>query len=353
MTTRKKTTELRGQLVRSVSRSFYLSIRFLPSKLRDPIALAYLLARATDTIADTAELDAAARMRHLQTLAQLIQGTLSRDVLGGLVQAFAPLQQDKAERTLIEQLPGCLEWLDLLAAEDRADIRDVLEKINEGQMLDVERFGDRTSINPLLSAADLDHYTYLVAGCVGEFWTAVCSRHLSGFARRPAEQMKLLAVEYGKGLQLINILRDIGADLDAGRCYLPAEDLHSLGITPRDLPQHASLAMPMIQQWRDRAKKGIVAGIEYGCAIQPWRVRLATVLPALIGARTLTLLDGAGARVFDVRVKTTRREVRQILFVMLASLASPTVIRQQFARLLSRDSKDGEGPRPRSRDHTN
>ena len=45
--------QLRGEVLRSVSRSFYLSLRVLPKPLRDPLSLAYLLARATDTIADT------------------------------------------------------------------------------------------------------------------------------------------------------------------------------------------------------------------------------------------------------------------------------------------------------------
>src|SRR2546430_5311660 len=44
---------LRGSILASVSRSFYLSIRLLPKKLRDPVSLGYLLARASDTIADT------------------------------------------------------------------------------------------------------------------------------------------------------------------------------------------------------------------------------------------------------------------------------------------------------------
>eukprot|EP01034_Spumella_vulgaris_P003029 gene3029-3914_t len=37
-------------LLRGVSRSFYVSIRLLPGPLREPVAAAYLLARATDTI---------------------------------------------------------------------------------------------------------------------------------------------------------------------------------------------------------------------------------------------------------------------------------------------------------------
>ncbi|MGZ5554019.1 MAG: squalene/phytoene synthase family protein, partial [Chthoniobacterales bacterium] len=60
--------QLRGPILRAVSRSFYLSIRLLPAKLRDPIALAYLLARATDTIADTSEISAALRAEELEKL---------------------------------------------------------------------------------------------------------------------------------------------------------------------------------------------------------------------------------------------------------------------------------------------
>ncbi len=66
-------------ILRSVSRSFYLSIRLLPEKLRDPIALAYLLARATDTIADTVEISADVRMEELAKLAGLIQGNAGAD----------------------------------------------------------------------------------------------------------------------------------------------------------------------------------------------------------------------------------------------------------------------------------
>ena len=56
------------QLLRDVSRSFYLSIRVLPAPLRQPVAVGYLLARATDTLADTAQLPAGQRRIHLQTL---------------------------------------------------------------------------------------------------------------------------------------------------------------------------------------------------------------------------------------------------------------------------------------------
>ena len=55
-------------LLKGVSRSFYLSIRFLPSRIRPAIALGYLLARASDTIADANSLAAGDRLKILNQL---------------------------------------------------------------------------------------------------------------------------------------------------------------------------------------------------------------------------------------------------------------------------------------------
>ncbi|HSV34758.1 MAG TPA: squalene/phytoene synthase family protein, partial [Ramlibacter sp.] len=165
-------------LLRGVSRSFYLSIRLLPAPLRRPIAVAYLLARATDTLADTAELQPEERQRHLQTLARVIDGRLPPAVLPALATDFAPLQHDAHERALIRALPQCLAWLEMLAPDDQHDIRTVLRHITHGQALDIERFGPAGSPRALATADALEEYTYLVAGSVGEFWTDLCLRHV-------------------------------------------------------------------------------------------------------------------------------------------------------------------------------
>jgi farnesyl-diphosphate farnesyltransferase len=318
--------------LRSVSRSFYLSVRLLPVGLRDPIALAYLLARATDTIADTVEIEAAIRLKQLEHLASLIQGNAAADA-GNSLATFATHQKDESERRLLEKIPSCLRWLESLAPDDQADIREALADINEGQRLDVERFAHPEQLAALATAAELDRYTYLVAGCVGEFWTKLCFRHLPRFSREPMEQMLSLGRQYGQGLQLVNILRDTGADLRAGRCYWPADELHSLGLSPEELPARATDAMPLIDQWRRKAEQGIAAGLEYACAVRPFRVRLATVLPALVGARTLALLRNAGAKALEEKIKVPRREVRQIVFGATRTLASPRSLRAIFARL--------------------
>jgi farnesyl-diphosphate farnesyltransferase len=322
---------LRGPILRSVSRSFYLSLRLLPTALRDPLSLAYLLARATDTIADTSEAPAKLRAEALRNLAGAIAGAMPGEVVAPLRHSFAALQTNEAERALIEALPAALEWLEWTENGDRREVRNVLEKITEGQMLDLERFGAGAGVRALETAADLDQYTYLVAGCVGEFWTRICFAHVGNFSARPEAEMLELGVRYGKGLQLINILRDLGADLRQGRSYLPAEELHSLGVAPEEILQNATRVEPLVRQWREKAERGVAAGIDYACAIRNRRIRFATALPALIGARTLALLREAGTEVFARKVKATRAEVRRIM--ASTALASPRSLRATFQKL--------------------
>lgn len=324
---------LRGPILRSVSRSFYLSLRILPAPLRDPLSLAYLLARATDTIADTAEAPVALRVESLRNLADSIQGNAPTTTAAGLRASFGPFQNDMAERALIDALPETLEWLDLLDDRDRHEVRNVLQKINQGQMLDLERFGasTSTSIKALPTSGDLDEYTYLVAGCVGEFWTRICFAHVRDFSDRTESEMLELGVKYGKGLQLINILRDAGSDLRAGRCYLPEDELRSLGLAPDEILGQPARVEPVMRQWREKAERGLVAGLDYACAIKQRRVRFATALPALIGARTLSLLRQTGPEIFERRVKVSRAEIRRMM--LSTALASPPSLRETFRRL--------------------
>ncbi|MEP7077448.1 MAG: phytoene/squalene synthase family protein [Chthoniobacterales bacterium] len=330
----KSLVDLRTDILRAVSRSFYLSIRMLPAGLRDPVALAYLLARATDTIADTAAVSTTVRAEQLRNLAQAIAGdepwTQSDRSLAGI---FGPQQTDASERVLLEAVPQLLKWLASLQDEDRCDVRGVLQKISQGQLLDIEHFTPPGAVRAFATADQLERYTYLVAGSVGEFWTQICSRHLAPFADRPDEEMCQLGIAYGKGLQLINILRDLGTDLRNGRCYLPADQLAAIGVEPDAFLDEPAQADSVLAHWRAKAADGVAAGIEYACAVGNRRVRFATALPALIGARTLALLRAAGTEFVATKVKVPRREVQAIVSSGAITLGSRRGIRRLFSRL--------------------
>ena len=323
---------LRGAILRSVSRSFYLSVRLLPARLREPVSLAYLLARATDTIADTADVPTAIRVEKLETLSGAIQGQSSPDTIVDLVASFAPLQKNSDESALIESLPCCLEWLENLDPADRTDIRSVLEKITRGQALDLQRFVNATEARALNTANDLDEYTYLVAGCVGEFWTRLCFRHVRKFAKLDENEMSELGKRYGMGLQLINILRDAGSDIRSGRCYFPEEELAAIRMTAADIIREPDRFRPIYRRWREKAEAELQSGVEYSLAIRNRRVRAASVLPALIGARTLALLREAGGTALNRKIKVPRQEVRSMISSVVMTLASRRKIEAIFER---------------------
>ena len=311
-----------ADLLRSVSRSFYLSIRFLPTQLREPIALSYLLARTTDTVADTAQISAIVRMETLKLLSNGIQDTASREVVTKLVASFVSLQENENERRLLESLPDYLASLEATEHADRNDIRVVLENITRGQMLDLERFDDPQEVGALITTADLEEYTYLVAGCVGEFWTRLCFRHVRQFATRSEDEMLAMGKRYGMALQLINVLRDAGSDLRAGRCYFPEHELSTVDLTPSQILSKPKCFQPIYRKWLENAKGGLGSGMEYSRAINNRRIRAATVLPALIGARTLALLGAAGFAALRRTVKIPRREVRMTILSLALTMVS-------------------------------
>jgi farnesyl-diphosphate farnesyltransferase len=308
-------------ILESVSRSFYLTIRFLPRPLREPVSLAYLLARATDTLADTATISAAIRLTTLRDFARVVAGELEFDAVAQPLEDFAARQNERHERTLIENLRKCTDWLAALDPADCADIRETLRTIVSGQELDVRRFGDPATLTSLRTGTELDEYTYLVAGCVGDLWTRLGFRHVRTFASRSPEEMTRLGIDYGKGLQLINVLRDRGTDVATGRGYLPVDELAIAPISE------------VFANWLARAEEKITTGIEYCSSLTNWRIRFATALPALIGARTIALLRVAGAG--EAKIKVSRKEVRNILLTGARAATNPRALRVLFDRLIA------------------
>ena len=298
-------SRLSGPLLRSVSRSFYLSIRLLPSRLRQPISLAYLLARASDTIADSAEIASSERRKHLATFAFCVGsgGTAGLEAIQAAIRS-----PHAGENELISKLHDCLAMLASLDEVDRTLIRAVLSRIIHGQDLDLIRFGDGNRIIALQSSEELEEYTYLVAGCVGEFWTNVCLHHYRRFSRLEPEPLRKLAIDFGKALQFVNILRDMPADLRHNRCYLPAQ-----GIDPAAIVTNPASARAIFEHWRERAEDLLDSGRRYTASLRPPRLRAACYLPWEIGRRTLQLLAAQSPLETGERIKVPRNVIRATL----------------------------------------
>lgn len=277
------------QLLSSVSRSFYLSMRFLPREMRPGVAVGYLLARATDTVADAVDMDCRERLALLRMMEKTADGTAPREASAtcfGRLGVLSTVQSHRGEAELLARFPECLALLEALSSRERMLVRQVLSVIVEGQAWDLEYFEDHSSVS---CPEQLERYTYMVAGCVGEFWTRLGLLTLgAGFSTQPEEQLLRWGRHYGMGLQLVNILRDREEDLGRGRNYLPTPD-----------------ARP----WLDRAGRWLKEGVFYAESLRNGRLRFSTVLPAWLGLDTLELLQREGRRPSSSKVKISRGDV--------------------------------------------
>jgi farnesyl-diphosphate farnesyltransferase len=313
--------ELGGQLLAAVSRSFYLTLKALPRELREPISLAYLLARTADTIADTTSVSAEVRLDCLERYRALVRGAGEVHGLANtLITEFCAQQSDDAERRLMEKFADGIAWLRTMRPTPLAAIQSVLEHIIDGQMLDIRRFPSDGQLRCLANAEELDEYTWLVAGCVGEFWTQLCASELPA-SLDPAvstEQMKQWGARLGKGLQLINILRDIGEDTRDDRCYLPCkvEDIQTEW-----------------RKWLQVCTEHLECGLRYVQHVTHGKLRYATALPLLLGIQTVAKMRAAAWDRVQQGIKISRLDVASILAQAAIACRSAEAMERLYRKL--------------------
>lgn len=261
------------RLLKKLARTFALSLRILPASIRPALSLAYMLARASDSIADASTAPAFQRLALLRALP------------GFYPEKSPDLGLSGDERDLVARLPNLL--LALQALPDAAEIQEAWRVILRGQIFDLERFEPSASGEPPkpLSPEELEEYTRLVAGSVGEFWTRLCFRHIPNYATKPLDEMVALAGTFGQGLQMVNILRDRRRDAESGRVYVPDERFY-----------------PEMQ----RASELLQAGGRYSAAVVPRALRAACKLPLDLARQTLALV---AEHPLGLRVKVPRHKV--------------------------------------------
>jgi farnesyl-diphosphate farnesyltransferase len=282
----------RRRLLREHARTFSLTLGILPAWLRDPLGLAYLLARASDTVADAAGISQVRRLVLLEELRVALDA--------GDPSSWRPIfltgELSASEEDLMTALPELLD--DLASHPDRAELLALWQKIVEGQLFDQRRF---PSGDPL-TRGELEYYCGLVAGSVGETWTRLIGKHAPQLLRGELGEMCRLGADYGRGLQLVNILRDRTSDRALGRVYASDAELPSL--------------------W-DLATEWLLQGEIYLKQLSPGRVLYASGLPLSLAMGTLGKLRNSPRGLDAPRVSLTRLKVYARLALDARSLCFP------------------------------
>ena len=324
------------KLLETTSRSFYPTLKYLPKKIRGQIGLLYLLARVADTIADSKVGETEELIEALTQYNDVAQGR--KQDLPDLME-LAKIQSNPDEGELLRNVQKVVDALSMYEKDDQVRMLECLDIIVSGQILDLQRFGiarEGGNISSLQSEEELDDYTFRVAGCVGVFWTKMSLAHMMKLSKEKEELFFENGIRFGKALQMINILRDIPEDLRFGRCYIPGHRLEEHGLTPNDLLDSSNIAKfrPLYDRYLDLTSEHLDAAVEYIRMIPDRQLRLkaASMLPVLIGQRTVTLLREGNILDSEEKIKITRDEMKGYFKKLLRALIIPGGVQRLLAK---------------------
>jgi farnesyl-diphosphate farnesyltransferase len=219
--------EFQAAMLQGVSRTFALTIPQLPRALGRVVANAYLLCRIVDTIEDEPALNRRQKESFYRRFVRSLSDPLSAERFS---EELCPLLSGAtivAEHELIRHVPRVVRITRSFSVAQRETIERCVGVMAEGM-------GEFQARGELCTLEDLDQYCYYVAGVVGEMLTRMFCLY-SPEINNKYDALMRLAVSFGQGLQMTNILKDVWEDYQRGACWLPREIFAEEGFDLGDL----------------------------------------------------------------------------------------------------------------------
>lgn len=195
------------------SRTFYMASRPLPSEKRKAVRSLYAFCRITDDLIDRSQ--------------------------GNLEEGLAAWRE-----CAMAWPPPCDDQVAIAWADTRARYRiptRYAEQLVQGVATDLQK-------KRYANFDELAVYCYGVASTVG-----LMSAHIVGFSNDGASRGEAIpyAVKLGVAMQVTNILRDVKEDWEAGRVYLPQDELKAFGLSDADIEAACKGTSGITDRWRE------------------------------------------------------------------------------------------------------
>ena len=221
------------QILQYVSRTFALTIPQLPTELRRVVSNAYLLCRIADTVEDDNAVDSE-QTRHLANMfVQVVAGNVPAKQFSDALYPLLSEHTIEEEHDLIKNTESVIRITHSFNDNQRRALERCVRIMAKG-MADYQ---DAETLDGLENLAAMDDYCYYVAGVVGEMLTELFCDYSEEINANKDELMKL-AVSFGQGLQMTNILKDIWDDRARGACWLPRDIFEKEGFDLSELNEN-------------------------------------------------------------------------------------------------------------------
>lgn len=238
-------------ILKHTSRTLYLSIRMMPRKMGEAFAVAYLLCRAADSVADTELITKELRLEWIRRFPLLVrQGGFAQDELEQLAKTISGVSANRYEETLLLSLKECIGVYESFNASVRQHIDGIVKAVCLGMETDLLVFdgGTKESIKQFNTENELKEYCKYIGGGPGIFWSRI-SKEVTPV--KGGDSMDYAAEKIGEALQITNIVKDVAHDLRIGRCYFPKDDLGAVGLSAYDLlnPKNIKPFKSVLKKW--------------------------------------------------------------------------------------------------------
>jgi farnesyl-diphosphate farnesyltransferase len=272
-----------------VSRTFAPTIRMLPKTLFIPVTVAYLLCRIADTVEDEPSISKEQKEYLLDLYIKIFQGK-DKDAYPTFINKTNLILPYSPDVLLLHNFDRVYNVLNSFESEVKKLIGVWVIEMALG-MKKYAQSMKKSKFRFLKSMKELDEYMYYVAGTVGQLLTSLFAHFSQKITPNIKRRLESFAESFGKGLQMVNIIRDMTTDLRRGQSYIPDEILAKYNLTRQSIfeTSNREQAQRMFNELIETAVRHMDKAMSYIVTIpkKETRIRLFCLLPVFWAMRTL------------------------------------------------------------------
>ena len=309
-----------ARILTKVSRTFAPTIRMLPKNLYIPVTVAYLLCRIADTVEDESNLSKEKKEELLLVYADIFkQDEIKSKEL--FLRAVSAIPDHSVDISLLKNLDRVLAVYKTFHIEVRKMIATWVIEMSLG-MKKYAQSSKKREKQFLNSMKELDEYTYYVAGTVGHLLTSLFTYFSKKITPAVSKKLEVFSESFGKGLQMVNIIRDMAVDLKRGQSYIPDEILRKYELTRQSIfdvqnSENAELLFDeLIQTTVNHLDKALVYVVNI--PKDEARIRIFCLLPLFWAMQTLRLIQENSLNLLYLdKIKVSRGVIRKEFYKTL------------------------------------
>ena len=321
--------EFLARMLDGVSRTFALTIPQLPQYLYSPVAIGYLLCRIVDTIEDEPTLSPDEKEHFSRLFCDILSKTESAEKFAEDLAPKLSSATLATERELISLTPRVVSITHSLPDAQFKALERCVHIMSSGMC----RFQFSDTSEGLENMREMEYYCYYVAGVVGEMLTSLFADYSDQICSHQ-NSLQSLAISFGQGLQMTNILKDFWDDQTRSACWFPKDifERHGCKLSEMGSPASRESFTKGLNELIGIALGHLRLALDYVILIPKHEKGIRRFCLWAIGMAVLSLkkLHASPDFASGAQVKISRRAVKAAIITMNAFSSNDSALKLLF-----------------------